>query len=348
MATKLATYGFINAKLRTRLSRIVGDPELNALLRAETAAEVAGLLEDTEYGAAAAAFADSGDIRRAEAMLFETEIKFFTDIAGEVAGGPGEFISALMLRYEVETLKRTLRLWFESQIKKRGIGNEADYLYKGFPRLQVLDLIEAPNPEEIAVLLSQTPYGEIVAGALKGDTRHQGLFEVETSLDRYFFSQLSSCMEKLPKADRKIAQRLTGVEIDLENMERIVRFREFYGFSHERLLDYIIPSGVAFQAHDLTGDSAEIIKSYVTGHYAGLTPLLGKLSGERYSNLVLIEAVLNEILSLEVKRILLGYPFTLGIVLAYFFLKRREVRRIILILNAKAYGFDEERMRGLL
>jgi V/A-type H+/Na+-transporting ATPase subunit C len=348
MATKLATYGFINAKLRTRLSKTLEDPELMALLRAETAAEVVSLLDDTEYQAAAAAFADSGDIQAAEARLFETEIRFFMDIAGEVPGKPGNFISRLLLRYEVETLKRALRLWFERRIKQRDIGDELEYLYKGFPRLQILPLVETQSLEEIAGLLAKTPYGAIIAGEAERDLRKTGLFALESSLDKFYFAGLLSSMEMLTKADREIAKKLIGVEIDLENMERIVRFKELYGFSQERLLDYIIPSGAALRSGDLSGDSGEFVKSYIAGRYSGLTPIIEAVGKEKYSNLMLLEAVLNEVLALEVKRVLLGYPFTLGIILAYFFLKRREVRRIILILNAKAYDLDEERVRALL
>lgn len=348
MATKLATYGYINAKLRTRLSTMLEDPELLALLRAETTSEILRLLENTEYYTAAAAFADTGDLRLAEAMLFETEVGFFSDIGEQLKGEPGEFITALVSRYEVETLKRAVRLWFERHIKGREIENEADYLYRGFPRLGVEEIPEAQSLAEIAGVLSQTPYGAIIAEAAETDVTQLGLFPVETSLDRHFFSRLTGSLNDLSKSDREAARKLIGVEIDLENLERIVRFKDLYGFPQERLLDYIIPQGAALRSRDLSGDSGEIIKSYVSGHYAGLAPLVESLGREKHSNLVLLEAVLNEVLSMEVKRVLLGYPFTLGIVLAYFFLKRREVRRIVLILNAKAYGLDEDRVRSLL
>ena len=348
MASKLATYGFINAKLRTRISKILKREELVSLLQAETNAEVVSLLQATEYRDAAAAFADTGDIRQVEATLLETEIHFFLDIGSKVPGAPGEFISALLIRYEVETLKRALRLWFERSVKQREIEGEAEYLYYGFPRLQVEKVIQAQTLEEIAGLLTHTSYGSIVAREVERDPRQFGLFPLETALDRFYFSSLLGSIGKLTTADKKIAQKLISVEIDLENIERIVKFKELYGFSQERLIDYIIPSGAAIGTRDLTGDGGEIIRSFVTGRYPGLAPLIETTGSDKYSNLVLLEAVLNEVLSLEVKRILMSYPFTLGIVLAYFFLKRREVRRIVMILNAKAYALDDDRVRTLL
>jgi len=43
-----------------------------------------------------------------------------------------------------------------------------------------------------------------------------------------------------------------------------------------------------------------------------------------------------------------GYPFTVGIVLAYFVLKRNEMRKVRSILNAKYYKLSEERLQGIL
>ena len=245
-------------------------------------------------------------------------------------------------------MKRSLRLWFEKEVKRRDIGNEADYLYKGFPSLRLEELIRADSLEGIARILSNTPYGKIIGEAANRDISRLGLFPVEAALDAYFFSTLIATMRDLSDADRTVARKLIGVEIDLENLERIVRFKELYGITDERLGGFLIPAGKKLKPRDLTGDSNDIVESYVSGNYSRLTPLLQTRGKERYSNLVLLETLLNEILSTEVRYALSGYPFSMGIILAYYFLKRREVRQVILILNAKAYGIDEERVRSLL
>jgi V/A-type H+-transporting ATPase subunit C len=58
--------------------------------------------------------------------------------------------------------------------------------------------------------------------------------------------------------------------------------------------------------------------------------------------------LLQEILDREVRKILGGYPFTIGIILAYSLLERRETSRIVTILNAKLYELDPERVRTVL
>ena len=62
----------------------------------------------------------------------------------------------------------------------------------------------------------------------------------------------------------------------------------------------------------------------------------------------LLERVLREILLIEVRRVLGGYPFTIGIVLAYFILKGEEIRRIMTVLNAKAYDWPQDRILSAL
>ena len=66
------------------------------------------------------------------------------------------------------------------------------------------------------------------------------------------------------------------------------------------------------------------------------------------SRLVLVERLLEEIMRYEVRKILLGPPFTVGIILAYFILKGRETASLITILNAKYYGMDDTRIKKLL
>ena len=50
----------------------------------------------------------------------------------------------------------------------------------------------------------------------------------------------------------------------------------------------------------------------------------------------------------EVEHILVGYPFTIGIILAYFILKRNELKKIRTILNAKYYRIEPERIESMI
>ncbi len=138
------------------------------------------------------------------------------------------------------------------------------------------------------------------------------------------------------------------------NINWLIRFKGFYKLAPERALACAIPEGIhlspeavaeAFAADNPTTVLAELLRR----RYPGLTGLLAPGEAvESYTRLVMIERILAEILLLEVRHLLSGYPFTIGILLAYFVLKSAEIRRIMTTLNAKFYDWPEERIMAAL
>ena len=72
--------------------------------------------------------------------------------------------------------------------------------------------------------------------------------------------------------------------------------------------------------------------------------MLGTPTSDSAARLRVLQQILEEIKRQEVQHILSGYPFTIGIVLAYFFLKGDEMARVRTLLNAKHYGLTPELM----
>lgn len=95
-------------------------------------------------------------------------------------------------------------------------------------------------------------------------------------------------------------------------------------------------------------DAGEMLSILMEGSLSGLKTMLNQMSDNQAGQLTLIEKVLGEYLMKQVRQILAGYPFTIGIVMAYFILKRNEIQTLITILNAKYYGLSEERIRSRL
>jgi vacuolar-type H+-ATPase subunit C/Vma6 len=91
---------------------------------------------------------------------------------------------------------------------------------------------------------------------------------------------------------------------------------------------------------------AGMLKSVIRKRYTGLDALFSSQGTESYSRLILIERVLDQIMMYEVRKVLSGNPFTIGIILIYFILKENEIKKIITILNAKYYKIPEDRIAG--
>jgi vacuolar-type H+-ATPase subunit C/Vma6 len=113
------------------------------------------------------------------------------------------------------------------------------------------------------------------------------------------------------------------------------------------VLQFVIPHGFSIgpdiirEAY-VSQNVVRILQDFVRKKYPGLATLLSSQATDAYSRLLLIDRILEQILMHEVGRMLSGYPFTIGIVLSYFILKRNEMRRIAAILNAKQYKLPVE------
>ena len=313
MAGRLRTYAFINAKLRARISLILPAAFYDQLMRAPDLGTALSLVRETSFAAAVSAYERTGDMRMAELDLFTREIALHLDLERYLTGEPLAFAEAMAMRYEVEVLKAGLRVWFDRVVHGRDSSVSGGYLFRGRVHhdIEIDRLLAAGGIDEVVEALRGTPYAGLVAehsAAIQGGS----LFEAEIALDRAFFQQLLAAAAALEPVDREIAERMIAVEIDLLNAAWMVRFRVAYDLPLESAMSFLIPSR--------SGLSREEVAA----------------------------AYLQQIMRHEVGRLLSGYPFTIGTVLAYVVLKRNEIRTLMTILNAKLYGLSQERIRGVL
>ena len=158
---------------------------------------------------------------------------------------------------------------------------------------------------------------------------------------------------RLDRQDASIARRVISAQIDFQNINWIVRLKTFYDLPVEEALQNMISFGRNVDSASVRSvysgaGVSDLLSAVVEKRYASLRAVLSSEAMREMSGLSLIERMLDEIMLVEVKRALSGYPFTVGIILAYFYLKRREIARIVTILNAKFYDLDEDRVRGVI
>jgi len=353
MKSALAKYGYINAKLRARISKILSEDFLHRMVRSASLSEAVSLLMDTDFAPAAEAYNRTGDLKTAELELLKQEVSLLADVGAQVAGDVESFVSALALRYEVANLKNALRLWFDRVVRGRNIQAAVGYLYR---RRIVHDLdldavVNADSLEVVVEVLQSTPYARVLAEQSERFHSMESVFPLEVALDHTYYGRLLAEIRELSPKDRKTAGRMIGVEIDIMNIHWMLRFKTYSGFGVAEALRYAIPHGYGIEENELRSafeSPVEAIDSLVKSRYGALRPLLSAEGSDSTSRMVMLEHILEEILLWEVRRILAGYPFTIGIILAYFVLKRAEIRRVMTILNAKYYALPEERIASVL
>ena len=360
--TPVGRYGFINAKLRARISKILEEPLRESLIKAGSLEEALQCLEGTAFSSLFAIYDKTGDLQAVEAELFRFQIEGYNEICHHTEGSVRDFVQAMTVRLEIENLKNILRLWFGSKIKKRPIGYRAGYLYSN-PILHPVSwdfLINALTYEDILKGVENTPYRPLLDPFRETPVGEGGIFRIETSLDRFYYRFLSEKREDLPREDRAMVLRIMETEVDLQNLSWILRYSRFYNMGIEDLLNTLIPGGYKFTPEDLKpflerGDSREgspdpgTLLSHRYPSLGAVPPGAEAAAGETGSaRALLFEQLLEETRRREFMKIITGYPFTIGIILVYFFLKDRETRFLRGVLNGKYYGWGIDRIRGYL
>ncbi|MBA7470802.1 V-type ATP synthase subunit C [subsurface metagenome] len=356
MAGPLKTYAFVNAKLRTRISKILPEEFIRQLIHSRSLAESVQMLAETDFHPVQRIYEQTGDIKMAELELLRKEVEIYLELENLLEEDVRGFVKTLTERFEIESLKNAIRLWFDAKIRGRSIENAGGYLLRR-PIHHSIDLdgiINADTLEGVGDLLEGTPYAGIVREQAARVTEAASLFPLELALDRFLYARLVEAGEQLKPRDREIARRLIGVEIDLQNVGWLIRFKHFYSLDTDQALRYTLPGGlnvsVDLMRESYASERADREMSALVGkRYPELSTLLStKDQVKSTARLTMIERILEQILALEVKKMLAGYPFTIGIILAYFILKANEIKKIMTVLNAKFYNWPEERILAVI
>jgi V/A-type H+-transporting ATPase subunit C len=355
MAGPLSKYSFINAKLRARISKILPVELFDELAKAPSVDEALALLAETPFGSLEEIYSRTGDLKQAELELLKSEIELYKNIRQYIHPNSRELVDALLSQFEIENLKNAIRIYFDRKIRGRSVESGIHYvLYDRIIHDIPIDIIvNAEDFEEIAGVCEGTPYGAIIKKYFHTVESEGSLFRMEVAFDHFYYNNLLAAIGKLNRRDRDIALRLTGVEIDLQNINWIIRFRNFYDLPLDAVMAAIVPGGFnldktvmgeIYSAQNVTS----VLQGFVKRKYPGLSALLSSQTSDSTSRLLLIRRILEEIMKHEVQRILTGYPFTIGITLAYFVLKRNELKKVRTILNAKHYGIEQERIESMI
>ena len=342
MAT-LTTYAYLNARLRAKLGKLFSAEQYERLKEAADIEAACEFLRGTEY---AEIFKDAGtvqDLRRMEAALVDRLIFSHREVAAHAKGKIRKFIEALLRKFEVENLKVLLRVWKANE--------ESELIYrKGICYdIPFQAILEAASIEEVIVLLEETPYRKPLVAAREKYKKTDSLFHLENALDRELYEATWRAIEALSAPDRKIASRLIGIEIDILNINSILRLKRYYKMGLAEIASLMIPNGLqiseefvkeVYQGRDQTSLMSELL----TGVYKDVPQLVR--TEDETKTFHLLEAMLKEILVRQVRRALGGFPFTIGVAIAYLRLKKMEVSNIITILNAKALRIPREELES--
>jgi V/A-type H+-transporting ATPase subunit C len=327
----------VNAKVRARLSTLLSPEQINRLAESRDLAEFYAALNSTIYERIFSRPEITFDPRVGERLLLEQEVEWHAELLQDLRGAERDLIAHFLEKYEIENLKVALRI-------REGNRGEEEMKYivrRELPHaLPYQAISETGSLEEALSILSRTPYFAAINAVLDDYKTRGTLFPVEIGLEIDYYRRLTQKVEALSRKDREIARHIIGLEIDQKNISWLIRLKFYYDIPLGELLDYNIPGGYkmtrerlrqSFKAESIR----EVLSVALEKSYRAAADIL--IREEKLSRLYLLEIILWTYLLGEARKVLAGFPFTIGTVLSYLVLKRTEIRNIISILNGKVY-----------
>jgi vacuolar-type H+-ATPase subunit C/Vma6 len=352
MPGSVSTYAFVNARIRTRLSSLLSPDVLSRLVDARDLAEFASMLGGTPYEPIFSQPEAVAEPRIAERLLIEDEIDWYRDLIKTLKGRERALVETMLEKYELESLKVALRVR-EGGRDKRELVN---VVQRELPnKLRYQAIADARTLDDVLPLLAGTPYLRPMRASLDACKQRGTLFPAEIALEIDFYGRVQEQVERLSRADRLVARRLIGIEIDMQNVMWLLRLKFYYGFPSGDLVKYLIPGGFRLT-------KGQLRQAFVPDSMKDVLTVLALITLERefslaadllrdeeeIGKLYLLEVILWRHLLLEAKKMFASYPFSIGTIIGYLVLKRTEIRMLITILNGKALKLDRAEIESNL
>ena len=354
MSSYLKRYSFINAKLKTRMDFLLDEAFFRRLEDRPNLNEAMIMLKDSVYGVMHDSYERTGDLKMAEKELRLKEIGFYRELKRHGDDLISGFLDVLLLKFDVEVLKEWIRLWYDSRIRGRDISVLSPYMIreKVTSDFEHDTLLACADSQALYEHLARGVYKELFDSLLKRAEPLDSLYDLEKSLDRLRYARVLEYADSFPPSDGEVIRRITGMEIDFENMLSLIRMGDILPAG--KLLDDLIDGGRHLNRDASHGrkksavsrdrepdekDSRELL-GRTLAFYGGMGSLLLKEESNREERLSMVEAVFRELEKREADRLMRGSPFSIGIMLSYFMRKEREAARLVRVLNDRQYRSD--------
>jgi len=236
--------------------------------------------------------------------------------------------------FEVDNLKAVLR-----GIVAGASWDQVRYVLFPLDPLTVLPaqaMVESGSVSAAVEQLHGTPYYDTLAHAMERYTAEQSLFPLEVALDLAYWRELWRDINQLPRQDREQALHLVGSLVDMNNLMWAIRYRVYHHLSEEEIINYTLPFGYRVRDEDIRAIAAGAdLAQVVERIYPDLKDPSGLIQEQR-GGLSRLERQLQRRIADRCRTAFSGYPFHIGIPLAYVLLSELEIQDLTVLIEAKA------------
>jgi V/A-type H+-transporting ATPase subunit C len=334
-------YSYINAKIHSLKNQLLTPLDYKNLLQTRDLNEFVENLRLTAYREWLHDSVSSYDelIRLYYERLFHEYIK----LRDALTGNAGRLVNHVYLRYELENIKVALRAICQGESREKA----ATLLFPLITNssISMESLLAARDLFDFIQRLKGTWYYVPLDNAYYRFEREGQSFPLEMALDLGYYEILWEIVSSLKFKDKKSAKLLLGLQLDAINILWIIRFKEYYHFSPEEILNYSLLEG-CFVTKKVRRKLA---------YSLDYKDIVGNLNDTPYKVVIddindpeIAYARLLKYIYRVVKKNWNGYPFQIGIILDYIFFKDMEVRNLITITEAQRGKLTKKRINNYL
>jgi vacuolar-type H+-ATPase subunit C/Vma6 len=198
------------------------------------------------------------------------------------------------------------------------------------------DLIEAHNLTRVIEAIDDEGFRRFLTPKLTGETAGM---QTVSAIDQYFFMQLWAASNLPDPLDAQAARSLIGEAID--HMNILIAFRaRLMGLDARTAAGMMIQVnyglGQAFNELPEANNPQNVARILEKSRYSTL------FDGGGIFDTTRMEYILNRSHAETCQNSFAGYPFNVGLALAFLFLKNYELRDLFGVINAKANNISTE------
>jgi V/A-type H+/Na+-transporting ATPase subunit C len=322
----LFSYAAAQGYIRAKLSRLLNRATWDALLGAETSAELGQLLRHTPV---AQAVTPEGalllQLLRGEAAATGSVLVRFLPQRSR------ELLAWYNRRFEVENLKTLLRAVHYRLERGRAL---ASLIPLGPSSEPWEALLESGSVAGVIAQIRGSPFARPLENAMERYQKERRLFYLEVALDLFYFQKFVRLIESQGGSDKAHARRFLGRWIAVQNLLWAFRYRIYGRMTPEEIINYTL--------HHAFAVGLDAVRRVALG--GPLAAEAARLGFRHAPGLSEVEALTEIELLAERERfryataMIVRPLFHLGGVVAYLWLLDGQVRDLALIAEGKSAG----------
>lgn len=344
----LLAYSGLVTKVRAMKSRLLTEEEFEEIQNLHSVSEVVSYLSVHPGYAHLFESVDIAMIHRGnlEKILTLSRYRDFSKLYHFATIKQRKFLRLFFLKYEVGMLKTVLRQIYERQSVSIDFSILGPY-FEQYSSISLTALSEATSVEQFLEALKGTIFYPPLRRVY--ELGNAGLFDYELCLDVLQFTSVWKNKGKyLCGKDLEIVTDDYGYRIDILNIQWIYRVKNYYNSSTADIYSFLIPICYKLKKSQIqelvAAENSQDFYSKLQNTYYGriLAPLLE--SEQQLSP----EHMYHRLLEWFHRRSMRSSPYSFACIENYFYMKQKEISKLITITECIRYSYTVDEMQDIL